>query len=105
MTAASPDVEESAGVVQLPAGASLDATWSGDGSTAYRYRVTLRLAAGSAATVMLNGETLATCDTEGVHELTFSNALPENCLTFTCSAGSAEIVSAVRESGMMIIVL
>ena len=104
VTAATPDVVETAGVVQLPAGASLDAAWSGGGSGSKSYAVTLRLAAGSAATVALNGEPLATCTTEGLHELTFDNALPLNALTFSCTSGTAEILSSARICGTAIVI-
>ena len=103
VTAASPDVEEVAGVVQMPAGASLDAAWTGDGSGTRSYTVTLRLAADSAATVRLNGETLAVCDTEGLHELKFYNPLALNALTFSCTSGTAEILSSARIFGTTIV--
>ena len=105
VTAVSPEVEESAGVVQLPEGASFVAQWTNAGSSSIPYSVVLRLAAGSSATVTLNGETLAVCDTEGLHELKFDNALAVNELRFACTAGTAEIVSASRKPGVMIIVL
>ena len=104
VTAATPDVVEAAGVVQLPAGASLDAAWGGGGSGTKSYTVTLRLAADSAATVRLNGETLAVCDTEGLHELKFYNPLELNALTFSCTSGTAEILSSARICGATIVI-
>ena len=104
VTAATPDAKEVAGIVQLPAGASLDATWRSDGSGTKSYTVTLRLAADSAATVRLNGETLAVCDTEGLHELKFYNPLELNALTFSCTSGTAEILSSARICGATIVI-
>ena len=102
VTAASPEVVESAGVVRLPAGATLDAQWSNRGEEKRFYTVQLRLAADSAAAVVLNGETLATCSTAGIHELKFDNALALNSLSFSCTAGTAEILSAEWFKGMTI---
>ena len=104
VTAADPEVVEATGVVQLPAGTSLDAAWSGGGLGTKSYTVTLRLAADSAATVMLNGEPLATCTTEGLHELKFCNPLELNALTFSCTSGTAEILSAERACGMKLVI-
>ena len=104
VTAATPDVVETAGVVRLPAGASLDAAWRGGGLGTKSYTVTLHLAADSAATVMLNGEPLATCTTEGLHELKFCNPLELNALTFSCTSGTAEILSSERVCGMKIVI-
>ena len=93
MTAASPEVEESAGVVQMPAGTTLTAQWRNSSSRNRNYVVTLRLAADSSVTVMLNGEALSTCSTVGTHELKFNNTLALNALSFVCTSGAAEILS------------
>ena len=93
VTAASPEVEESAGVVQLPAGTTLTAQWRNSGLRNRNYAVALRLAEDSSVTVMLNGEILSTCSAAGTHELKFNNALALNALSFVCTSGGAEILS------------
>ena len=93
VTAASPEVEESAGVVQLPAGTTLTAQWCNSGLRNRNYAVTLRLAEDSSVTVMLNGEILSTCSAAGTHELKFNNVLAENELSFVCTSGLTEILS------------
>ena len=95
VTAASPEVVETgSGAVQLHEGTTLNAEWSSNGSRNRHYAVTLRLGAGSEVTVTLNGEPLATCNTEGTHELKFDNALALNALAFACTSGTAEILSS-----------
>ena len=102
VTAASPEVVETADVVQMTGGTTLDATWRNGSARRMYYMVRLRLAAGSEATVMLNGELLATCSTEGVHELKFDSALVQNLLSFACTAGSVDVLSAERFNGTTI---
>ena len=102
VTAASPEVEETAGVVQLPAGTALAAQWRNIGLRSRNYVVTLRLAADSLLTVMLNGEILSTCSTAGTHELKFNNALAMNELSFVCTSGMAEILTGDSLVGMVV---
>ena len=102
VTAASPEVIESAGVVQLPEGATLDAQWTNASGRNRLYTVQLRLASESAATITLNGEPLGSYDTEGLHEIKFNNAQALNALNVTCAAGTVEILSAQRMSGTAI---
>ena len=103
VTAASPDVVESAGIVTLPEGTTLDAQWTNEGTRSLRYTVQLRLAADSSATVTLNGEPLASYSAAGTYDLEFDNANAVNDLAFTCTSGTAEILSSQCERGVILI--
>ncbi|MBQ3289924.1 MAG: hypothetical protein IJH50_10975 [Kiritimatiellae bacterium] len=103
VTEASPDVSETeAGKVRLVAGTELAAQWTTTAGKTQYYEVSVRVDDGSAVVVKLNGETVATYDSAGEHELKFDNALALNALTFSCTAGSAEILSANLFRGMVL---
>ena len=100
VTVASPKVVETDdGAVRLPSGTTLEAQWTTGGTDARTCAVTLSVAADSAVSVMLNGEPLATYGTAGTHELTFHSVLAGRTLTFACTAGSVDILSADWEKG------
>ena len=102
VTSASPEVVESGDIVQMPAGSTLESSWTNGSARNRHYSVTVRLAAGSSLAIALNGEQVASYDTEGTHEFKFDNALALNALMFDCTAGTAEILSSERAMGIAI---
>ena len=104
VTAASPDVVESAGVVQLTKGTTLVAQWTNEAARNLRYTVQLRLAADSSVAVTLNGEPLASYRVAGTYDLEFDNALVLNSLSVVCTAGTAEILSTRCAKGVLLVI-
>ena len=108
VTAASPaafEVEEPGRrVVRLTEGTALDARWSMAAGTRRYYEVSVRVASGSEVEVALNGEAFRTFSSAGEYELKFDNDFADNALSFACTAGSAEILSAKCIRGVMIFV-
>jgi hypothetical protein len=102
VTAVSPEAEETEGAVRLPEGAVLDACWTNPGQSRRNYAVTVRITAGSVVVIKLNGDDFAVCDKPGDHRFTFANALAANALSFACTSGSVEILSADQYKGMTI---
>ncbi len=99
VTAASPAVEEAVGgKVRLASGTTLNAAWlngAKDRNSSFRFS----LDAGSVLVVTLDGVS-TTYDTAGMHEFTFrSTAGSENIVSFACTAGAAELLSADRLIG------
>ena len=99
VTAASPEVEETAdGKVRLVSGTTLDTSWQ-NGVRAHKCSFTFSLDAGSELVVKLDGVS-TTYDTAGTHTFEFrSTAGAENVVSFACTAGAAELLSADRLVG------
>ena len=99
VTAASPEVEETVGgKVRLVSDTTLDAAWL-NGARARKCSFTFSLDADSVLVVTLDGVS-TTYDTAGTHEFTFrSTAGSENVVSFACTAGAVELLSADRLIG------
>ena len=99
VTAASPEVEETVGgKVRLVSDTTLDTAWL-NGAKARNISYSFSLDAGSVLVVTLDGVS-TTYDTAGAHEFRFkSTAGSENVVSFACTAGAAELLSADRLIG------
>jgi hypothetical protein len=102
VTQVSPAAVELEGVVRLPEGAKLDACWTNAGQGSRNYAVMVRVAADSILVVKHNGNDFAVYDKPGAYKFNFTNSLPANALSFACTAGSVEILSANQYKGMAI---